>query len=97
VSKHNLDERRRAETGLPVVGWKFQDRATGAHVVGVSFPQNGMTNVEKMGLLKITTMWLKDHPLLLLTLQGIVMLLSAILYFRITGGTAGAGGFLVTV
>lgn len=76
-----------AQTGLTVVGWKFQDRATGSHIVGVSFPQNGMSNVEKMSLLKIASMWLDDHPLLVLGMEGIIFVLFTILYFRITGGT----------
>ncbi len=76
-----------ANTGLTVVGWRFQDRADGPYTVGVSFPQNGMTNVEKMSLLKLISLWLQDNMIVLVILQASIFFLFTFLYFRTTGGS----------
>lgn len=72
----------------PVVAWEWQDaRVTGPRVVGVSFPQRGMTFVVKQSLLDLTVKWLEDNPTARLILGAITFGLLAFAFFRFSGGT----------
>jgi hypothetical protein len=71
-----------------VVVWEWTDRrATEAHIVGVSFPQRGMTNVIRMTFLDLVKAWLEDNPGTVFLLGAVAMTLAAILFFRFSGGT----------
>ncbi|MBN1487323.1 MAG: phage holin family protein [Anaerolineae bacterium] len=68
--------------------WDFPGtEATREHIVGISFPQRGMTNVIKMNAFQLATKWLKDNPGVRFILTGLVFVLVSILFFRFTGGT----------
>jgi hypothetical protein len=71
-----------------VVVWEWTDRrATQAHIVGVSFPQRGMTNVIRMTIIDLVKAWLEDNPETALLLGAIAIGLAAFLFFRFSGGT----------
>jgi uncharacterized membrane protein YgcG len=71
-----------------VVLWQFpQERVTGPHLVGVSFPQRVMTNVVPMSVFTLAMMWFENNTTLRLILGAIALLLFSILYLRFTGGT----------
>ena len=80
--------------GRAIAVWQWpNDYATGAHNVGISFPQRGMTTVIKMSLLDITNKWLEENPGARVSLGLIAVILLAVLFFRFSGGT----GFTVFV
>ncbi len=77
-----------------VVGWRWAEgKATGPYNVGVSFPTTGMTYVVEQSLLDITLKWLQDNPGTTMFLAVIAFVLTAVAFFRFTGGT----GFSVFV
>ena len=71
-----------------VVVWEWTDRAaTKSHLVGVSFPQQGMSNVIRMTIIDLTKAWLEDNPGVATLLGVTAMILAAVLFFRFSGGT----------
>ena len=70
------------------VGWHYPEaRLTGAHRVGVSFPQRGMSNIVRMTRLQLVSKWLEDNPNVHGVLLAVFLLIFTILFFRFTGGT----------
>jgi hypothetical protein len=71
-----------------VAVWQWENvQPTGPLLVGVSFPQRGMTHVIQQSLLDLTTKWLEDNPSVRWALVGASVLLLAIAFFRFSGGT----------
>lgn len=71
-----------------VAVWRWENvQPSGPLLVGVSFPQRGMTYVIKQSLLDLTTKWLEDNPAIRWALGGAAALLVAIAFFRFSGGT----------
>ncbi len=72
----------------PVAVWRWENgNVSGENLVGVSFPQRGMTRVIEQSLFDITQKWLEDNPTIRFILVGITLILFAIAFFRFTGGT----------
>ncbi len=71
-----------------VVVWEWPNgTATKAYLVGVSFPQAGISNVIKQSIIDLTKAWLQDHPETAVLLGVIATALAAFLFFRFSGGT----------
>lgn len=71
-----------------VASWRWENgNLDDPPLVGVSFPQQGITGVVEQSLLDITRKWLEDNPTIRIILGGITLLLVGIAYFRFTGGT----------
>jgi len=73
--------------GRAVAVWQVEGTATQAYRVGVSFPQRGMTRVIKMTLIQLANKWLEDNSTTRLILGAVAMIMSAVLFFRFSGGT----------
>ncbi len=68
--------------------WQWTDKAaTSAHLVGVSFPKTGMTQVVQMSLFELANKWLVENPGTFFFLGMGGVFLFGILFFRFTGGT----------
>ncbi|HNT77680.1 MAG TPA: hypothetical protein PKH77_21920 [Anaerolineae bacterium] len=68
--------------------WQWTDKkATSAHLVGVSFPKQGMQQVMRMSLFELANKWLIENPVMLFFLGMGGVLLFGFLFFRFTGGT----------
>lgn len=71
-----------------VAVWHWEDvQPNAAFLVGVSFPQRGMTHVIEQSLFDITRKWLEDNPAVRYALGGAALLLTAVAFFRFSGGT----------
>jgi hypothetical protein len=71
-----------------VAAWQWENvKPNGAFLVGLSFPQRGMSRVIEQSLLDLTAKWLKDNPGVRYALGGATFLLFAIAFFRFSGGT----------
>jgi hypothetical protein len=71
-----------------VAVWQWENvQPSGPFLVGVSFPQRGMSRVIQQSLLDLTTKWLEDNPGVRFALGGASVLLLAIAFFRFSGGT----------
>ncbi len=62
-------------------------KATGAYLVGVSFPKRGMEHVVTMTLFQLVNKYLTDNPRVWLITGVITAGLLTLLFFRFTGGT----------
>jgi hypothetical protein len=77
--------------------WRWEkSRATRPYLVGVSFPQRGMTRVVRMSIFDLAIKWFQDNPAIkgftsnpeTRAWAGLVFLgLFGFLFFRFTGGT----------
>ena len=77
-----------------VAVWRWPEgQATGPNLVGVSFPQRGMTRVIEQSLLDLAVKWLEDNEGTRFILGAIVVVLISFAFFRFSGGT----GFTVWV
>lgn len=72
-----------------VAVWQWPSgSATHAYLVGISFPQRGITGgVITQTVFDLAVQWLKDNPDTRLLLGGVALLLLAVLFFRFSGGT----------
>jgi hypothetical protein len=71
-----------------VASWRWENGdLADPPLVGVSFPQQGLTRVIEQSLLDITRKWLEDNPTTRIILGGITLLLVGFAFFRFTGGT----------
>jgi hypothetical protein len=74
--------------GRAVAIWEFPDeRATEAHIVGLSFPNRVMDRVIRMTTLDLARRWLDTNPEIAVLLGLISVGLFAWLFFRFSGGT----------
>lgn len=67
--------------------WHFQDLLTGPHIVGISFPQRGMSKVIHISQFGLLVKWLKDNPDIRVGAGIIFIVLFSFLFFRFTGKT----------
>ncbi|MFN2222202.1 MAG: hypothetical protein ACK2UH_06600, partial [Candidatus Promineifilaceae bacterium] len=80
-----------------VAVWQWENvQPSGPFLVGVSFPQRGMSRVIQQSLLDLTTKWLEDNPGVRFALGGASVLLLAIAFFRFSGGTGFSLFFILT-
>jgi hypothetical protein len=71
-----------------VAVWQWENgSATGPYLVGVSFPQRGMTRVIEQSVLDLAIKWLEDKPQIRLILGALTFILFAFAFFRFSGGT----------
>jgi hypothetical protein len=71
-----------------VAVWQMPNsNAIEAHLVGVSFPQKGMTHVIEQTLLDLAVKWLDDNPGIHFILGAIAVAILGFIFFRFSGGT----------
>lgn len=71
-----------------VAVWQMPNsHATGPHLVGVSFPQRGMTRVVEQTILDLAVKWLEDNPNVHFILGAIAVAILGFIFFRFSGGT----------
>ena len=71
----------------PSVTWTRSVSLTGPHVFGVSFPKAYVTNVKKMGMLRLLHRWFKGNTDARIVSAMIVIVLFAAVFFLSTRGT----------
>lgn len=72
-----------------VAVWEFNDtRATGPHLVGLSFPERGITSgIIRQSVLDLADLWLRENATLRWVLGALAIGLFGFLFFRFSGGT----------
>jgi hypothetical protein len=73
--------------GKTVAIWKWDEPAIRSHLVGISFPQRGLTNVIKITKLDLLFKWFEEDQDARIIAGLIFLILFSILYFRFSGGT----------
>lgn len=71
-----------------VVAWQWpNERLTGPHMVGVSFPKRGMTRVVHISMWGLLVKWFEESPQARLWAGGLFLIGFGVLFFRFSGGT----------
>ncbi|MFC1571966.1 hypothetical protein ACFL6M_00045 [Candidatus Eisenbacteria bacterium] len=82
--------------GHMVAYWDISDELTGPHLVGLSFRHNEMPGVLQLSWIDIVTRWLEDRVAIRIIFALIALMLFAVFYWRLTGGTGYTlGGILI--
>jgi hypothetical protein len=82
---------------LVVAIWQQTGYVTGPHLVGVSFPQRGMTRVVRQTMLDLLFKWFEENPGVRLLAGAVFFVLFGFLYFRFTGWTGFSAFVLLSV